>query len=69
LPGGAIAILAAWIGYVRDQGPAIADPAAAELARRSSGSVGDAVLGLLGYLDPGLPADPDLVTAVLGQLT
>ena len=63
LPPGAIRILAGWLLHLRAQAP-LADPAAEALTTLAAGPVGQAARRVLGFLDPVLAGDDDLVKAL-----
>jgi fructuronate reductase len=62
LPEPVVAVLAAWVGHLRDGGTPVQDVRADELRALAVGA--DPVPHVLATLDPALPDDVELVTAV-----
>jgi fructuronate reductase len=67
LPEAATRILAAWVGYLRGLGAAVADVDSARLLEAAAGPLPDAVRRVLATLDPELGADAEVVAAVTEQ--
>lgn len=65
MPQGAVRVLAAWMCHLRGDGEPVNDPDSAELITAAAGArIEDSVGRVLNLLDPTLPDDADLVTAV-----
>ena len=69
VPAGATRVLAAWICHLRGLGAPVSDVRAGEVVPLASGPLGTAVPRVLGWLDPALGADADVVAMVAGQST
>ena len=62
-PPGATRALAAWVCHLRGHGAPVRDPAAETLSRLVDGTLEQAVVAVLGFLDTELARDPALVAA------
>ena len=67
LPAGATRVLAAWICHLRGLGARVRDARAGEVIQLAAGLLGVAVPRVLGWLDPALAADADVVAIVIEQ--
>ena len=67
VPPGATRALAAWLLHLRGIGAPVQDPAAAVLSAAATGQPGEAARRVLGFLDPQLAEDVDLVAAVTAR--
>jgi len=67
VPRGATRVLAAWVVHLRGLGAPVSDARAAEVVPLAQGPLPAAVPRVLGWLDPALGADGDVVAAVLDQ--
>ncbi len=65
LPVAAARVIAAWICHLRGLGAPVRDVRAAEVVPRAAGSLRRAVPGVLGWLDPELAEDHQLIGAVM----
>jgi fructuronate reductase len=68
LPGGAIAILAAWACHLRGLGAPVVDARADEIVALATGALTQAVPRVLQSLDPALADDSELVSAVIARV-
>jgi fructuronate reductase len=64
LPEGAARAVAAWVVHLRGRGAPVHDPAADRLVPLVAGGLDDAVVSVLGELEPDLAADRELVAEV-----
>lgn len=64
MPTGAARVIAAWVCHLRGQGAPIDDARAEQVLPLVSGGLGDAVSGILRWLDSQLAGDRDLVALV-----
>ena len=60
-------MLAAWICHLRGLGARVRDARAGEVIQLAAGLLGVAVPRVLGWLDPALAADADVVAIVIEQ--
>ena len=67
VPGGATRVLAAWICHLRGLGAPVSDARADEVVPLAAGPLVAAVPRVLGWLDPALGADADVVAIVVDQ--
>jgi fructuronate reductase len=67
VPAAATRVLAAWISHLRGAGPPVSDVRADVLVPLAAGELAAAVPRVLGWLDPALAADPDVVSTVVEQ--
>jgi fructuronate reductase len=67
LPGGAIRVLAAWVCHLRGSGAPVNDARADTVVALAQGPLADAVPRVLGFLEPALAADTDVVAAVFAE--
>lgn len=67
VPAGATRVLAAWICHLRGLGAPVSDARADEVVPLATGTLGSAVPRVLGWLDPALGADADVVAMVVDQ--
>ena len=67
LPAGATRVLAAWICHLRGLGAPVNDARADEVVPLAAGPLSAAVPRVVGWLDPALGADADVIAIVLDQ--
>ena len=67
LPAAATRVLAAWICHLRGLGAPVSDARADEVVPLAAGPLAAAVPRVLGWLDPALGADADVVAIVVDQ--
>ncbi len=67
VPPAATRVLAAWICHLRGAGAPISDARADEVVPLAAGRLAAAVPRVLGWLDPAIGADPDVVSTVVDQ--
>lgn len=68
LPAAAAVVLASWVRVLRGEGAPLKDVRGEELVDLAAGDLRSAVPRVLGALDPALPDDRDLVSAVLAAV-
>ena len=69
VPAAATRVLAAWICHLRGLGAPVSDVRADEVVPLARGPLATAVPRVLGWLDPALGEDADVVAMVAGQST
>jgi fructuronate reductase len=67
VPTAATRVLAAWICHLRGAGAPVSDARADEVVPLAAGPLASAVPRVLGWLDPALAADADVVSTVVDQ--
>ena len=67
LPAGAARVLAAWVCHLRGAGAPVSDARADQVVPLADGALPQAVLRVLGALDPALADDGELVAAVVAH--
>jgi fructuronate reductase len=67
VPAAATRVLAAWICHLRGAGAPVSDARADEVVPLAAGPLASAVPRVLGWLDPALAADADVVSTVVDQ--
>jgi fructuronate reductase len=67
VPEGAIRVLAAWVCHLRGLGAPVNDARADAVVALAAGPLADAVPRVLGFLDPALASDEEVVAAVVAQ--
>ena len=67
VPAGATRVLAAWVCHLRGLGAPVSDARANEVVPLAQGPLDKAVPRVLGWLDPALGADADVVAIIVDQ--
>ena len=67
VPAGATRVLAAWVCHLRGMGSPVSDARAGEVVPLAAGPLDTAVPRVLGWLDPALGTDADVVAIVVDQ--